>query len=110
MAKAKKLPSSSYRVLIYDGKDENGKRQYKSFTAPEKAQAEFLASEYRVKRKTQAKAGTEDLTLSQTMEKYIDAKENILSPSTVEGYRSAAKIRFINLQKLKLSELTSALV
>lgn len=110
MAKAKKLPSGSYRVLIYGGKDETGKRQYKSFTAPDKAQAEFMASEYRVKRKTQAKSGAEDLTLLQAMEKYIDAKENVLSPSTIEGYRSVAQLRFLALQKLKLSELTSALV
>lgn len=46
MATAKKLPSGNYRVLVYTGKDASGKRQYKSFTDPDKRTAEFLASEY----------------------------------------------------------------
>ncbi|MCQ5130328.1 tyrosine-type recombinase/integrase [Butyricicoccus faecihominis] len=109
MAKAKKLPSGSYRVLIYDGKDEYGKRQYKSFTAPDKAQAEFLASEYRVKGK-KAKSNANDMTLAQALEKYIDAKENVLSPSTIQAYRSISRHRLHALQKLKLIELNSAIV
>ena len=46
MANAKKLPSGSWRVRVYDGKDQNGKDVYKSFTAPTKKQAEYLAAEY----------------------------------------------------------------
>ena len=46
MATAKKLPSGSWRCLIYTGKDENGKRQYKSFTADSKKEAEFLAAAF----------------------------------------------------------------
>lgn len=36
MAKAKKLKSGNYRVLVPDYKDENGKWHYKSFTAKTK--------------------------------------------------------------------------
>ncbi len=46
MATAKKLPSGSYRVQLYIGKDANGKRQYKSFTADTKKEAEYLAAKY----------------------------------------------------------------
>lgn len=46
MAKAKKLPSGSWRVRVYDGKDAAGKNIYRSFTAATKKQAEFLAAEY----------------------------------------------------------------
>ena len=46
MAKAKKLPSGMWRVLLYDGKDDNGKRKYKSFTAATKKQAEADAALY----------------------------------------------------------------
>ena len=46
MATAKKLPSGKWRCLAYIGKDENGKRQYKSFTADSKKEAEFLAASY----------------------------------------------------------------
>ena len=42
MASAKKLPSGSWRVNLYIGKTPDGKRQYKSFTADTKKEAEFL--------------------------------------------------------------------
>ena len=46
MATAKKLPSGAWRVLVYAGKDAEGKRQYKSFTAMDKREAEFAAAEW----------------------------------------------------------------
>lgn len=46
MAKAKKLKSGNYRVLVPDYKDENGKWHYKSFTAPTKKEAEYTAAEF----------------------------------------------------------------
>lgn len=45
MATAKKLPSGSYRCLIFD-RMEDGKRKYKSFTAPTKKEAELKATQY----------------------------------------------------------------
>lgn len=45
MATAKKLPSGAYRCLIFD-RMEDGKRKYKSFTAPTKKEAEYLATQY----------------------------------------------------------------
>ena len=44
MAKAKKLKSGNYRVLVPDYKDENGKWHYKSFTAKTKKEAEYMAT------------------------------------------------------------------
>lgn len=46
MAKAKKLKSGNYRVLVPDYKDENGKWHYKSFTAKTKKEAEYMAMEF----------------------------------------------------------------
>lgn len=46
MATAKKLPSGNYRVNLYIGKGVDGKRKYKSFTAPTKKAAEYLAAQY----------------------------------------------------------------
>ena len=42
MATAKKLPSGSYRVRVYVGASANGKKKYKSITAPTKKEAERL--------------------------------------------------------------------
>ncbi len=42
-----KLPSGSYRIQIFDYKDVDGKKHYKSFTAPTKAEAQFLAAQWK---------------------------------------------------------------
>ena len=52
MATAKKLPSGSWRILVYSHTDQDGKRRYKSFTAPTKKEAEFLAADYQDVRKS----------------------------------------------------------
>lgn len=49
MAKAKKLPSGSWRAQVFVGLDENGKQIRKSFTAPTKKEAEFLAAEFKAR-------------------------------------------------------------
>lgn len=107
MARARKLPSGNWRVLIFVGKDEQGKRIYKSFTDPDRAMAEFYASEYRAKHKDVPIC---DLTLEQAIERYIDSKANVLSPTTLQAYRSIAAHRFKTLQKLLLTDLTSEVV
>ena len=45
MATARKLPSGNYRVRLFVGM-EDGKRKYKSFTAPTKKEAERQAAVY----------------------------------------------------------------
>lgn len=103
MAKAKKLPSGSWRVLAYTGKDENGKRQYKSFVADSKKEAEYQAAEYVYKRKKENKA--ENLTFQQASDRYIESKSNILSPSTIWGYRIMQRNAFPLLLNEKIGEL-----
>lgn len=101
MATAKKLPSGNWRVNLYTGKDLKGRRQYKSFTADTKKEAEFMAAEYNLKRKTKPA----DLTLGEAMERYISSKENVLSPTTINSYRIIKKYHFPALVNLKLSAL-----
>lgn len=85
MATARRLASGNFRVRVYIGKNADGKPQYKSFTAPTKKEAEFLAAQYN---QANISIGNTDLTLAQAIKKYIDSKANVLSPSTVRGYRS----------------------
>ena len=85
MAKAKKLPSGNWRALVYTGNDRNGKRQYKSFTAPTKKAAEYAAAEYVLNRKMDNQA--ENLSFQKSSDHYIESKSNLLSPSTLRGYR-----------------------
>ena len=79
MATAKKLPSGSYRVRIYD-KRINGT---KSFTASTKKEAERLAAEY-----LNTALPGEILTFREAAEQYIDIKSSTLSPTTIAGYKT----------------------
>lgn len=108
MAKAKKLPSGSWRVRVYDGKDANGKDIYKSFTAATKKEAEFLAAQYAAKKT--ASDAFEDRTLADAYLRYIEIKQNTLSPATVREYSRAAAHDFPELMPLKLSRLTQELI
>ena len=89
MATAKKLPSGSYRVRAFIGIDENGKKITKSFTAPTKKQAEYLASEYLVSsRAAEASDNTPRTTFDEAMTDYINSKRNVLAPYSVTSYLS----------------------
>ena len=70
MAKAKKLPSGSWRVQIFDHKDVDGKRHYKAFTASTKKEAQFMAAAWAA---GNANERPENITLYMAVSKYIDA-------------------------------------
>ena len=85
MAKAKQLPSGSWRVRVYDSS--TGK--YLSFTSklPGKAgknEAEFLAKEWQAGRKK--KTVSSQKTIYELVKEYIESKEALLSPSSIRGY------------------------
>lgn len=108
MAKKKKpgqLPSGNYRTRVCIGKDENGARKFKSFTAPTKAEADYLALEY-LKAHGRQSDSDSDMLLRDAYDKYISAKSKVLSPSTVREYSLAANRDFPDLMSLRLSELT----
>lgn len=102
MAKAKKLPSGSWRVLLYEGKDANGKRKYSSFTAPTKKQAEFLAAEFAAKKKS----AVEKMTVGEAIDRYIASKTNVLSPTTIYGYEKMRKNNLQELMPIRIDRLT----
>ena len=105
MAKAKKLPSGNWRVRIYAGEDANGKDIYKSFTAPTKREAEFLAAEYQMTGK-QKTASAGDMTLKEAYDRYIESKSNVLSPTTVREYKRSANRDLQDLMQKKLHSIT----
>ncbi len=107
MAKAKKLPSGNWHILVYAGKDEKGKRQYESFTAPTKREVDFLAADFALKRKERSKG---NITVKEAIDRYIDSKKNILSPSTYREYLGSAERDLKDLHKIKLWDLTQELV
>lgn len=85
--KASKLPSGKYRAFADLGKDEDGKRIRKSFTAPTEAQAVALASDYEYKYKNRVSRDS----LSTALDSFISSKEAVLSPTTVVDYLNRSR-------------------
>ncbi len=106
MAKAKKLPSGNWRVDLYVGTDDNGKRIYKSFTAGTKKEAEFLAAEYNLKRKEKPK----DVTVGDAINGYIASKENVLSPTTIGGYRELRRNKLQGIMDVPLAKINNIMI
>lgn len=88
---------------MYVGKDKDGKKIMKSFTAETKKESEYLAAEYLMTRKEKQQRG---LTLAEAYEKYIDSKMNVLSPNTIREYRKASHRDLQELMPLYVSEIT----
>ena len=105
MAKAKKLPSGNWRVLVFLGKDATGKRQYKSFTADSKWEAEHMAADFA--RNRSFKKTPLDLTVYEAIKRYIDAKDGTLKASTIRSYRAAQENALKGLHNVKLRDLTN---
>lgn len=95
MAKKKKnqLPSGSYRVQVLDYIDADGKRHYRSFTAPSKKLAQLAAAEWKAN-KGKLTVTPENLTVYDAVSRYMDVKRGVLSPSTMRGYVGMQKQYF----------------
>jgi integrase len=108
MKPATQLPSGSWRVQVYLYKDADGKRRYKSFTAPTRDQAEYEALEWKLGRSVEK---PENITVNEAIKRYIEFKNNVLSPSTIKSYIGINKNYFNgSLGNTKLIKLNSTTV
>lgn len=105
MAKARKLPSGNWQVCVYLGTDAAGKKKFKSITDPDKKTCEFLAAEYQLKNKG-CHLPFFEMTFGDAMDRYIESKSNILSPTTLREYKLCRKNHLHNLAPLKMREIT----
>lgn len=104
------LPSGNWRCVALMGRDANGKQIRKSFTDPSKRAAWRLACEHEAL--YQDKIITEDsqLTVGDAIDKLIQLKEPVLSPSTVMSYKAIRRTGLQGIISLRLCDLTSAIV
>ena len=102
MAKAKKLPSGSWRVQASITVD--GVVYRESFTSNSKGEAELLAKEWQVK--IREKRDTSNITLYNAFIRYIEAKENTLSPGTIREYYRTADNTLKSIMHIRVSQLT----
>jgi integrase len=102
MANAKKLPSGRWRVRVYD----KNLKKYVSFTEDTKKQAELSAMEY-----LNDKSATQNnTTLGEYIDRYIQSKTNVLSPSTISSYKKIKRNILLGLCDYTTSELTQEVV
>lgn len=112
--KARKLPSGNWRVQLYCGKDENGKRIVESFTAPTKKEAERMAAAFDGDRKRRAAdraAGR--ITLAQAMDTFIEAcRATGKSPATINAYcsmrRTFGPLLSLYLNQIRVQDVQQA--
>lgn len=107
MAKITKTKSGKYRTLVFY-LDEDGKRCRKSFTHEDKNTVKFMAADFLANQKDAQKENL--MTVGEAMKRYVDSKENVLSPSTVRGYRRICRNNLTELQKVQLNDLTNELI
>lgn len=102
--KPEKLKSGNWRCKVYLGTDENGKKLFKSVTAPTKKEAIAKAAELALDDK---KLQQSKLTVGYCIDAYIREKESELSPHTVQGYKAMARIRFDTIRDIPITELAT---
>lgn len=106
MAKAKKLPSGSWRVQA--SKSINGKMVKKSFTANSKKEAEYMAAEWQLK--SEESNTVKNITLLEAYNKYIEMRSGVLSPSTIRGYEALRDNTFTEIMNFPISKLTETII
>lgn len=101
MPKAKKLPSGKWRVQAAITVD--GKLIRKSFTADSPKKAEQMALNWQ---NDQTCYSSNNITLEQAFERYIDSKSSVLSPSTIRSYNHIKNNNFKDIMSVKIDSLT----
>lgn len=134
MAKAKKLPSGSWRVQVFDHFEpvlnsdgtpvmKNGKpvqkRIYQSFTdddpsAQGRRRVELAAAQFKAEKQSDKKkkaARNTDMTLREATNKYIDlCKALKRSPATIEDYNCTVRNGFPDLWDKRLKDITEEIL
>ena len=82
--KIRRLPSGNYNVILYEGKDENGKQIRPSFTGPDRQTVRKMVAEYEAKKDKTEQAPS----LLDAVSAYITAKTPVLSPYSIRGYKN----------------------
>lgn len=108
--KKNQLPSGRFRIQVYDYTDVDGKKHYKSFTAPSKKLAQRAAAEWQAEKQS-GKTAPDDITVYDAIGRYMEFKKNVLSPSTLRGYKSLHEQYFKgSLGLTRLPELNNTVI
>lgn len=104
MPTARKQPSGLWKCRVYSHTTPDGKKHYRAFTAGTKQEAEQEAAKF---------AGTADrrervdLTVAEAIAGYIRAKNGVLSPSTIRGYKILERNNYDDIAVIRIRKLTT---
>jgi len=112
MPKAKKLKSGSWRCQVFAGYGPDGKRRYESFTVKDpsragKKECERLAAEWSQNRKER---NSREMTVEEIVERYIELKEKVLSPATIDHYDQIKRTSLDGIRTYTAGDLSQAIV
>ena len=99
----KQLPSGNWRVQITI----DGKRKSITENSKELCLAKALAYRAEIIKR---KENVSDITLSKAIDNYISARESVLSPSTICGYKKIKRTRFESIMKTRVRLLNKDLL
>ena len=95
----KQLASGKWRIQVMV----DNKRVGRTFDSPE--EATYWASGIKTKMK-EADKSPRKLTVGEAIDRYIESKDSVLSPSTVSGYKRIRENQLQDLMGIKLGDLT----
>ena len=96
--------SKTWKGIVYSHTDPNGKRVYHCITAATKREWKQAEAEFKALKKGKQ---TSDMSVKECVDRYIDSKRGVLSPSTIRGYIACQK-RMTSLEHIMISRLDSA--
>lgn len=99
MPKAKQLPSGAYRVQVMV----DGQRVSVTDEDPKVAVAKAMALKAKME---EAQKAPRSMTVGEAIDRYIESKDTVLSPSTVAGYKRIRANALQGLMNVKLPDLT----
>lgn len=120
MPTAKKLPSGSWRCQVFSHyeyvKQADGtikkKRIYESFTSDDptkagKREAEAMAAEFSLNKERMERS---DYTFKEALERYIDSKRNVLSPTSIRGYETMLRNVYTQILDIKTKKINQDII
>ena len=89
----------------YNYYDEHRRRRGKTFSAPTKAALRALIEEWE---ESHLENGKPVVSVSEALQRYMDAKSGVLSPSTIRSYEGIQRNHFDGIGNKSIKALTSA--
>ena len=105
-----KLPSGNWRCVALLGRTPEGKQIRKSFTDKNKRTAWQRACECEALHRDQEVTEDNQLSLGDAIDRFVELKTPVLSPSTIMGYKSVRRTGLQGIMHLRLCDLTSNIV